>query len=254
MNWNEVKYLSGIHEYTLSDADDLVDYKTINLKQLYDEYNKSLFDGELPDIDVIWANTKGHGGRSYATVKKQYGKVIDVIPNKIDISRRYRKTEKEYRAVLIHEMIHVYLYMNKDLSTHGTTFKNKAKELSGKVGFEIPLVDKNSDDRLDISGVSTKPVLAMLKERNDSTYWIAFFQNNPNIYNYVASACRVANKSWGERGDAVYLIKTESPLQHRYTVKRTFSHKLQLQSITPEGAKDILNNGEILASFGIQEN
>lgn len=56
---------------------------------------------------------------------------------KISIARNFNLTNEELRDLLIHEMIHEYVYLKSGKVAHNRMFKNKMKELNEKYGLDI---------------------------------------------------------------------------------------------------------------------
>ena len=56
---------------------------------------------------------------------------------KISIARNFNLTNEELRDLLIHEMIHEYVYLKSGKVSHNRMFKNKMKELNEKYGLDI---------------------------------------------------------------------------------------------------------------------
>ena len=56
---------------------------------------------------------------------------------KISIARKKKQTKEEQRDLLIHEMIHEYVYLKSGKVAHNRMFKNKMKELNEKYGLDI---------------------------------------------------------------------------------------------------------------------
>ncbi len=130
----------------------------------YAHYNAMLFGGELPKIPIVWSASKVVGGKvTYQLVRntavrvdprmvrlgyhsKFEGAVLVPDSLKMMLSNTYKRDEQNQDAVLIHEMIHVYFAVNGEFDVdHGSKFVAKCRELSLKVGFEIPLTDDVSD-------------------------------------------------------------------------------------------------------------
>ena len=73
------------------------------LEDLFDKYNKLYFEGKLvkPQLATYW----GESTMGIFNVSERHGKVR----RKILIARNVRYTQEDFRDVLIHEMIHLYV-------------------------------------------------------------------------------------------------------------------------------------------------
>lgn len=110
------------------------------LKVIYDfsRYNTLYFDDELPIPDFGMIHGFHNLGYFTATPSPKGCHV------KIEISDFYDYTEEQYRDVLVHEMLHLYLFAT-GLDTkvnHGIEFQHMADYLNLRYGLNIsPLVD-----------------------------------------------------------------------------------------------------------------
>ena len=113
---------------------------TVNkIKAIYDEYNYKLFGNKLPDyFKFNFRPLKRASGK--VKYKASSGQIIS-----FDISNSIQHTDKSLRAIILHEMIHVYFISNGDLKEgHGAKFNKMRKELSRKTGIDIPVTEENA--------------------------------------------------------------------------------------------------------------
>lgn len=101
------------------------------LRKLYLEYNSKYFDSclTMPKISTY----TGVNSMGIFSVKKWKTK----IEQEISIARNFKLTEEELRDLLLHEMIHQYVYMQYGKTNHGKEFKRKMNEFNKKYGFDI---------------------------------------------------------------------------------------------------------------------
>ena len=106
-----------------------------DLKKNYDHFNKIFFKNELPDIHPQWnSSLRVTGGQSFPLKKEK--NIIGL--EKIEISSNLNKFIKEeilndvYDIILIHEMIHGWIYIKygKVKMDHGKEFKDKMEEIN----------------------------------------------------------------------------------------------------------------------------
>ena len=93
--------------------------------EIYDKLNKQYFNSALPYIRILWSETFGHG-----KYFKQFGDFI-ALPGKrpfIRLSKQLCSEPKDIARVLYHEMVHFWLYVNKQPWGHTKEFKKKLKE------------------------------------------------------------------------------------------------------------------------------
>ena len=101
------------------------------IRTLYSEYNKKYFEGSMfmPKITTF----TGINSMGIFSVKKWTNKVEE----ELSIARNFKLTEEELRDLVLHEMIHQYVYEKYDKMNHGREFKRKMNELNNTYGFDI---------------------------------------------------------------------------------------------------------------------
>ena len=107
------------------------------LEKLFVEYNKKYFESSLilPNMSTYI----GEGSMGIFSVReRRYSRDM-----KISIARNFKLTDEELRNLLIHEMIHQYVYMKTGKVSHNRMFKNKMKELNKKYGLDIRVNSKH---------------------------------------------------------------------------------------------------------------
>lgn len=101
------------------------------LEKMFTECNKKYFNSSLimPNISTYIGETS----MGMFTVKEsRYTREM-----KISIARNFNFTNEELRDLLIHEMIHEYVYAKSGKVSHNRMFKNKMKELNETYGLDI---------------------------------------------------------------------------------------------------------------------
>ena len=101
------------------------------IEELYVEYNKNYFDSclVLPKI----ATYIGENSMGIFSVKTWKYKREE----KISIARNFNLEKEEIRDLLLHEMIHQYVYEKYGKMSHGIYFVRKMNELNKTYGFDI---------------------------------------------------------------------------------------------------------------------
>jgi len=93
--------------------------------EIFDKLNKEYFGAELPYIRILWSESFGHGKYFH-----MYGDFI-ALPGKrpyIRLSKQLCSEPTQIAKTLYHEMIHFWLYTNKNPWGHTKEFKKKLKE------------------------------------------------------------------------------------------------------------------------------
>lgn len=108
-------------------TNDFLDTEWLNNN--YNIYNGMLFDNELPDVD--FAIYEAEGG--------VYGKAYDCAGSNycIAMNNKHDCLEAEWHLILIHEMIHIWEYVNFRKAGHGANFKRKMNEINRNFGIDV---------------------------------------------------------------------------------------------------------------------
>ena len=107
------------------------------LEKKFVECNQKYFDCSLvmPKLSTYTGET------SMGLFSVREGRRI--IDMKISIARNFNLTDEELRDLLIHEMIHEYVYLESGKVAHNRMFKNKMTELNKKYGLDIRINSKH---------------------------------------------------------------------------------------------------------------
>ena len=121
-----------------------------NILDTFNLCNMEFFEGKLlfPQFGLL------HSYRTCGFFEYTKGGWFDktLYDPKISITDYYDFTEKQFRDILCHEMIHYYLaYFGEDRGCHhGKKFKNMANRLNRKYGLHItPYLDLSQYKRRD---------------------------------------------------------------------------------------------------------
>lgn len=135
---------------------DLLETAGYDLQARYSHFNELLFNGRLPLIPLRFGALKGAGGvcKASVTVPAKYAKQPTVVrkrfaklvPDSVNIviSKTYQRSQQAMDAILVHEMIHAYIFLIEgDLyEQHGSLFLSHIKRCNGILGWDVPLKDK----------------------------------------------------------------------------------------------------------------
>lgn len=221
----------------------------INLKELYDIYNRDVFNNQLPkDLPVVVSNTRKAGGRAIA-----YSIGGVVTPRKIEISKFFiSKDDNRIKSILLHEMVHILDFITNGIRKdhHDQWFMNKIKEISDKTGIQVTRYDDR--EGLEVSDeIKAKEYDVLITKTfdldNNVTYRMATFKKNlleinkEKIKEYV--------KFYVTKYDIVYEVYRSSyrPLMKYSTNNVVNRLKVnQAYNITKELYNDIMENSELL--------
>lgn len=112
------------------------------LRKWYNEFNILYFNKKLPFIPIDYTISKMAVGRvTYNWTNK---KLIS-----LSINKKFKFTTTEYQSILLHEMIHVYQFVNNIRPDHSFSFINKMNEIN-KITSNYYNVSKKYDGKLHI--------------------------------------------------------------------------------------------------------
>jgi predicted SprT family Zn-dependent metalloprotease len=220
----------------------LIEKEDYNLQKKYKEFNKKVFNNELPDkIPLVYVN------KDATWVGQAYNK--GNIPEKIEINKKHFEdyTTRKKDSLLIHEMLHLWIavrgYIAKG-NLHQGEFLKKAKEIEKKSNFTISgkFVKSIEDDFADLKKGDTY-LLFFLSD--DKLMWKNF--RSLEIFSSKEKALEYVQKL-KDKGDSdyktykhLYNVVTNSPIIDEEPAK---AHEDKLKGYffsTPE-IKYIINN------------
>jgi predicted SprT family Zn-dependent metalloprotease len=112
-----------------------------NIKEMFVELNEMHFNGEIPDIPVVWngrmTTTAGYCRYKVSRVLAMKGVGgRDLAPQKIDLSDKlFRNLDYDLEKVkrtLIHEMVHAYLCHKFNEKGHTPRFQRMMTNITGE--------------------------------------------------------------------------------------------------------------------------
>lgn len=113
-----------------------------SLQTLYQELNDEHFNGELPDIPVVWnPGLRRAMGKAFYRSEgkgKRRGTRKGCEPVRIEIQQGKQWTPRALRKTMIHEMCHCWAYKYHGEVGHGTQFWKKMRKLGYQQGHRFP--------------------------------------------------------------------------------------------------------------------
>lgn len=114
-----------------------------DLRRRFDEFNVKVFKGIIPaDTIIKCKQLKGVSGRTKTAIKKNYltGVAFRTKPITILMSTTRIYESDEVDAILLHEMIHAFLYaIGNFTDNHGGEFAALATRVERETGIKVPL-------------------------------------------------------------------------------------------------------------------
>lgn len=121
------------------------------LEKKFAEFNYMYFDGLLPDVIIKYCNSKGYVG--LFSCPKPNSKSTRCT---IKITKYYEMPDQAIEETLIHEMIHLWQYINGYYDSHGTSFKDMMSKINAIGRHNITITDKQVYDASIYSGINDK--------------------------------------------------------------------------------------------------
>ena len=129
------------------------------LRKLFIECNEKFFDGclKMPKISTYI----GESSMGIFSIKVWKTR----IEKEISIARNFNLTQNELRDLVLHEMIHQYVYEKYGKMNHGRHFKRKMKELNKKYGFDIRKNSKHLFKKYGYNKTFFQKILSIFKNK-----------------------------------------------------------------------------------------
>ena len=118
------------------------------VQKKFKEFNEQFFSGILPEIPIELSDAKGFlGVCKYRTRETNDGEV-ELYDFRLSINTRIDLPEPEVEDIIIHEMIHYFIGLNRleDSSSHGPMFQHLMKSINEKYGRHISITHKGTED------------------------------------------------------------------------------------------------------------
>ena len=216
-------------------AEQRVDPKTFNLKNLFRELNLQMRT-ELPDyLPVTFGKPpKRASGVTSAMINRET-KRIDTSTIKIVI-RDMSWPLQRLRGCLAHEMVHAALFFDNINDGHGFRFMARLRELESRAGFKIPLDDKIDDEQH--AEMIKKRVAFIFGQDPLGKYVIGLFTPNLTPDDLQKGAAAVDFLTIKRRFKFVMFGYALTPLANRFTVGRKIDvQKNAFYALPPEQVK-----------------
>jgi hypothetical protein len=236
--------------------EDIVDSRNIDLQKEYDELNKLLWNGKLPNVHLLFDSKKNGYGRVIGLYNRRTG---EVSIKHLAISNIYKYTYRQFKNILAHEQIHVYqMGILKNKGGHGWDFHREASRINGmRLGFQI--TEKNGED-IAVSDQAmarfSKKNLIALVTNMDGRYNITV--TTPSVYakesdQFFHIFDLAVNRYNKYNKVEITVIETSNPELLKYPVARTFMRSVSAIPL-PDRLLEQLLNDNIIKEVKINRN
>jgi hypothetical protein len=248
-----VKKFSEIDEAVLTETMIPSDDMSAYLENRYHYYNQTLFNHQLPDVPIIVKPRKGFSGSASGKVTVKDG-VRTLVPNSmsIKICNLYVRDETELDGILIHEMIHIFMFV-KGLfkETHGSNFMAVLNKLQSTVDFKIPLTDHHKDP-VKNTEIKIKPLMVILYTKENGSHMVTLF--SPRFENHLSNIVEhirsyITKKLGGLVSAQIYHIESIewTHLSYIYKVATQDRSKMSFYRVAdPDSIKELQTDGKLL--------
>lgn len=147
------------------------------LENAFNEFNKFYFGGVLPKVIIKYCNSKGYVG---LFCPPKYKTELCTIK----ITKYYEMPNQSIEETLIHEMIHLWQYINGHYDYHGKSFKEMMNKINAIGKHNITVTDKQKYDASIYSGVNEKIWYIIIFKHSAFTKAIIKCENEQKMYSF----------------------------------------------------------------------
>lgn len=128
------------------------------IEQKFEEFNLQMFAGKLPKLPIELSRAYTFVGICVYKKKRKWLGGVECYDFKLRISNRFDLPQEELEDVIIHEMIHYYIGVNrlKDASAHGPLFRSLMSNINNRFHRHITISHKCTKEQR-ASLIDTRP-------------------------------------------------------------------------------------------------
>ena len=169
------------------------------VRKKFEEFNHQCFEGSLPQIPIRMSNARNYLGAVQYKVKRNLVGSLEYSNLVLRISMRFDLPKKEVEDTILHEMIHLYIYVNgiKDSSAHGEVFRLMMNEINTKFGRNIS-IRHHRTDKVSNTDRKEKPHVVCVTRLNDGKRFVTVCARTRviDIYNVFNRSPQVSEMQW----------------------------------------------------------
>ena len=224
-----------------------VEFDPHYLLQKFNHFNSTLFANKIPPCPIVWANMVGENGRTYYKSRSR-----SYIPGTlhIEINNRFKRTQADVDALIVHEMIHAYLAVTQGDGDggHGFRFQSWVHVCREKTGLNIGMAT-DTMHRNDMELADNTKTLATCVLRKLKGYWYGNFYSATAFDTPAKMDALVAY--WGAPGqwtsgeEEMIVVKAHTSAAMKYGTSRSIDQAKSVR-LNPAEEQDIVHNGQII--------
>lgn len=166
------------------------------VRRKFDEFNKLIFSGRLPEIPIELSDSGRFMGRCVYDVARHPDGRKEYKNFRLQINARGDIDEKVIEDTIIHEMIHYFIGYNGliDSSTHGNIFKVLMNSINANFGRHLTITYKLSPEEHEqmVSNEKKWHILAVLNFRNGNKGLKVLPRNAVKVIAYHKAALNIS--------------------------------------------------------------
>ncbi len=112
------------------------------VQKAFDRFNALCFEGSLPAVPIVLTRAGSFLGKMESRTRSDcFGRTVSRCDFRLKISTGFDLPENELEDVVIHEMIHYYIYLNgiDDTSSHGKVFRSMMERINREYGRHLTI-------------------------------------------------------------------------------------------------------------------
>lgn len=117
----------------------MLEYTDAYLQKYWTKFNERYFEGKLKKIDLKWSTRMKNWGLTYCEYDEDHKKIKTT---KIVLNKNAMKTFERFRLVLVHEMVHQWVYQNITKREINKVIKSGTKPSNSKFWVKLKLSPK----------------------------------------------------------------------------------------------------------------
>lgn len=232
---------------------DIINHNEIDLYDEYDKLNKLLFNGQLQAVTMIWNKRKSAHGVVRAKKEVFWGK-WEI--KSLGMSQFLNITYKNFKDVLAHEMIHVYLLQQNINDGHGWRFQREMNRINGMgLGFNVTITANFDEAEINSKFIEKAPTLIAVVMDMDSKHNLINTMT-PAMYERTHVDIERMFQGTIDRGKYRFVnityIKSNDPELMRFPTKKKAVASITYRPSTQEYVDKLKSTGEIINTIQLK--
>ena len=184
------------------------------IEKKFEEYNHQMFGGRLPKLPIVLSDAKSFLGQCVARTTTLPNGLKQYSDFELRINTRVDYPEEIVEDIIIHEMIHYFIFYNNlhDSSAHGNIFLSIMQSINENYGRKLSISHHATKEETEQS-ISTKRtwhVVAVINFKNGKVGVKVLPRVMPKINNFC-------EQLKGEKTiDSISLYMTDEPFFNRF--------------------------------------